>query len=275
MAFRSTGPTTLMLPAFNGATRKLVLAGIVLFLAEFALAYLASTPSAGFSLQLIPILALGRMPWQLVTYAFLAGGLLSTAFGLFALWTIGVSLEDARGSRWLLEYFFVSAIGGALIVSLLARAGVPSLWPAGHVLGLWPVSLALLLAYGRMNPEAEMRLYFVLKVKAKHLVAIFLLFYIASAVFSHDALSAATALANALCGFLYLRFGPRKGVQYAASEGWYGLRNAYYRGKRRRAAKKFTVYMKKQGKDVSIDSSGRYIDPNGTPRDPNDKRWMN
>jgi hypothetical protein len=146
------------------------------------------------------------------------------------------------------------------------------------VMGLWPVVLAFLLAYGRMNPEAELRLYFVLRVKAKFLVAIFLLFYLASALISHDRFSAVTALCVALCGFVYMRLAPRRGLQYAASEGWFGIRNSYYRAKRRRAAKKFTVYMRKQGKDVNIDSSGRYVDPDGNPREPknlNDKRWMN
>ena len=52
-------------------------------------------------------------------------------------------------------------------------------------------------------------------------------------------------------------------VEFAASESWFGLRNSYYRAKRRRAAKKFTVYMKKQGKDVNLDPSGRYVDPDG------------
>jgi len=33
--------------------------------------------------------------------------------------------------------------------------------------------------------------------------------------------------------------------------------------------------MRKQGKDVSLDDDGRYVDPDGKPRNPNDKRWMN
>jgi hypothetical protein len=53
----------------------------------------------------------------------------------------------------------------------------------------------------------------------------------------------------------------------------FGLRNRYYRAKRRRAAKKFQVYMRKQGKDVSIDSSGRYIGLDDD--DPDDRRRMN
>jgi hypothetical protein len=53
------------------------------------------------------------------------------------------------------------------------------------------------------------------------------------------------------------------------SEGWYGLRNRYYRWKRRRAARKFEVYMRSQGRTVKFDGQGRLID-----EDPDDKkRW--
>jgi hypothetical protein len=140
---------------------------------------------------------------------------------------------------------------------------------------LWPLALALTLAFARRNPEAEIRLYFVLRVKAKYLVAIFLGLYILSSMVSHDYFSTLVVLCVGLAGYVYLRLAPRRGLQYAASEGWFGMRNSYYRAKRRRAAKKFTVYMKKQGKDVNIDPSGRYVDPDGNPRDPNDRRWMN
>jgi hypothetical protein len=50
------------------------------------------------------------------------------------------------------------------------------------------------------------------------------------------------------------------------------LRNEYYRWKRRRAARKFQVYMRKQNRDVNFDENGKYIDPD---KDPNDRRWMN
>src|SRR2546423_421135 len=60
------------------------------------------------------------------------------------------------------------------------------------------------------------------------------------------------------------------------AEQYFGLRNAYYKAKRRRAAKKFEVYMGKQGRHVKFDDEGRYIEPDDPrKRDPNDKRWMN
>ena len=46
------------------------------------------------------------------------------------------------------------------------------------------------------------------------------------------------------------------------SEGYYGLRNAYYRWKRRRAGRKFEVYMRDRG---------RYFDQHGNYRDPEQK----
>ena len=61
---------------------------------------------------------------------------------------------------------------------------------------------------------------------------------------------------------------PRRGLYIVFSEQWYALRNSYYRWKRRRAARKFEVYMRSQGRTVHLDSHGKPID------DPNDKkRW--
>lgn len=267
----------LALPPFRGVTRQLILTAMAAFVVVTVSNLLFPNSLAGaMAFVLTPALALGRMPWQFVTYGLLAQGFLNTAFALLSVWFFASSLEEERGGRWLLEYVLVAAIGGGLLASLLSLVRFPGHVYAsyGAVFGLWPVALALLLAFARMNPDAEMRLYFVLKVKAKYLVAIFVGFYLVSALVSHDPFSAVTALCVALCGYLFLRFVPRRGFSYATSEGWFGVRNWYYRAKRRRAAKKFTVYMREQGKDVNIDPSGRYVDPD-RKTDPNDKRWMN
>ena len=63
-------------------------------------------------------------------------------------------------------------------------------------------------------------------------------------------------------------------VDRRLSEGLFNLRNNYYRWKRRRVARKFEVYMRKQNRDVRFDNEGRYIDPD-EKRDPNDRKWMN
>jgi membrane associated rhomboid family serine protease len=277
MALQSNGPIMLALPPFRGVTRKIILIAMTAFVVQIVVGMVSGKAAAALTvgLILVPQLAFHHMPWQFVTYGFLSDGLLNTAFALLAVWFFGADLEEERGGRWLTEYAAVSVIGGGLLAALLSYAHIPRIGPVDAAFGLWPLVLALTVAFARRNPEAEIRLYFVLRVKAKYLVAIFLGIYILSAAISHDYFGTLVVLCVGLAGYLYLRWAPRRGLRYAASEGWFGVRNSYYRAKRRRAAKKFTVYMKKQGKDVNIDPTGRYVDPDGNPRDPNDKRWMN
>jgi membrane associated rhomboid family serine protease len=277
---QSNGPITLSLPPFRGVTRQIVLIALIAFLVLAVLAAFLNPLEASIVdlIQLRPKLAAHGMIWLLLTYPFGPLGIISEAFALLSIWFFGSTLEDERGSRWLSEYFLVATIGGGVLASLLSYAAagrVPALDPSHATLGLWPMVLALLLAFARFHGDAELRIYFLIPVKAKILAAIYVLFYLATSLIGGDQFGAMTAVCVALCGYLYLVLAPNRGVRLAGSERWYSLRNAYYRAKRRHAAKKFTVYMKKQGKEVNIDADGRYVDPTGTPRDPNDKRWMN
>jgi hypothetical protein len=81
-------------------------------------------------------------------------------------------------------------------------------------------------------------------IKAKYLVAVYMLIALAM-LFSAQRAYAFSQLGGALAAWLYIKFAPRRGFATASSEGWFGLRNRYYRWKRRRAAKKFEVYMRK------------------------------
>jgi membrane associated rhomboid family serine protease len=277
---RSNGPITLSLPPFRGVTRRIVLIALISFFALAVIKLFLRPLEAVLTglIQLQPRLAAHGMIWQMLTYPFGPPGLISELFSLLSVWFFGSTLEDERGSRWLGEFFLVSTIGGGILASLLSYAvasRVPALDPSHATIGLWPFVLALLLAFARFHGDSELRVYFVIPIKAKFLAAIYVLFYLATSLIGGDQFGAMTAICVALSAYLYLTLAPNRGVRVAGSERWYSLRNAYYRAKRRRAAKKFTVYMKKQGKEVNIDADGRYVDPTGTPRDPNDKRWMN
>jgi membrane associated rhomboid family serine protease len=273
MAYRSNSPTPLMLPPFRGVTRRIILIGIACFFAILLLNLIAPRAPVLRYLVLFPAFAL-RHPWTLFTNAFVLVGIGSTFFGLLSIWFFASPLEDERGSRWLIEYLLIAVIGGSLLTSVIASTSVLGLSPLSGTAGPWPASFAVLLAFARFYPEQDI-LLLIIKVKAKYVVAIFLLVYLAQALVDGDRIGALNALCAALCGFVYLQFVPRRGFSFAVTENLYGLRNAFYRAKRKRAAKKFTVYMRKQGKDVNLDPSGRYVDPDANPRDPNDKRWMN
>jgi len=89
---------------------------------------------------------------------------------------------------------------------------------------------------------------------------------------SDNKFQALVALSGGLATYLYVRYAPRRGFGFSLSERYFALRNEFYRARRRQAAKKFEVYMRKQNRDVHFDKDGKYVDPD---RDPNDKRWMN
>jgi membrane associated rhomboid family serine protease len=275
MAFRSNGPITLSLPAFRGVTRRLILLALVSFFGLAVIGLISQSLELTLLglLALTPSLALGHQIWQLVTYPFVGGGLLGTAFALLSVWYFGSTLEDERGGRWLLEYFLTATVGGGVFACLLWYAGrdhVAGFAEAAGGATMWPTVLALLLAFARFHAEEQVRFNFIFQIKAKYLAAVYLLFYLGWALIGGNKFAAVLALANALAGYGYLRFAPRGGLRLAVSEGWFGVRNAWYRRKRRRAAKKFTVYMRKQGKEVSLDADGNYVEPK-----PTDRNWMN
>jgi membrane associated rhomboid family serine protease len=280
MAFRSNGPISMMFPPFRGATRRIILIALCAYLGLAVIGlfsnYLEGTLIYVFMLR--PEAALHPLIWQMVTYPFVGEGLLSVAFALLSIWFFGAALEDERGSRWMTEYFLVATIGGALVASLLSVAvgeHIPGLGLGAATAGLWPAVLAVLVAYARFHAEDQIQFNFLFTIKAKYIAAIYLLFYLGMALIGGDRFGALTALCNALVGYGFLLVAPRRGLRVGMSEKWFGLRNSYYRSKRKRAAKKFTIYMREQGKDVSLDEEGRYMDPEEKPRDPDDKRWMN
>ncbi len=273
---RSNGPTILALPAFRGMTRKLIILAIASFLFFFILSLVS--PRLGGSLLGLLILTPELAPkllWQFITWPFVGDGLLSLIFALLSLWYFGSALEDERGTRWFTELFFFTSIAGAIfatIVSLVFFRLLPVL-SVGASFGMWPVTLALLVVYGRLHANESMTFNFIIRARAKYIAAGFLLFYLVIDFFTGRHFDALNTICNCIVAWIFLQMARSHGLRDGVSEGWFGLRNRYYRAKRRRAAKKFQVYMRKQGKDVNIDASGRYIGLDDD--DPNDRHRMN
>jgi hypothetical protein len=65
---------------------------------------------------------------------------------------------------------------------------------------------------------------------------------------------------------------------FAGSEKYFSFRNSYYRWKRRRAARKFEVYMRDHNQTVQFDEHGNYIPPDESGKKPNGgskSGWVN
>ncbi len=233
-------------PDFRGFTRSLVLWNLGAFFALLILGVAAK----GFAGQLIVIFALDPNQvlhagwiWQLLTYCFIHTGILGTAFELLSLWFLGSFLESNHGARWLAEIFFVSVLGAGLaaVALSLAMSGSGAL-----LYGCYGGIFGLLIAFGVLYADMPFMMFpLPISIKAKYLVAVYMLIALAM-LFSSQKVFAFSQLGGALFGYLYIKFSPRRGFANAGSETVYGLRNRYYRWKRRRAAKKFEVYMRKR-----------------------------
>ena len=98
----------------------------------------------------------GFAPWQLVTYAFLHGGLMHLAFNMFALWMFGGMVERVFGTRRYLMYYFACVVSAALTqlaFSVFSGGIYPTVGASGGVFGL-------LLAYARYFPDNRVMLLF-------------------------------------------------------------------------------------------------------------------
>ena len=120
--YTRSGFSGLSFPSFGGVTSRLVLANVVVFFVLLLLEFAA--PRAAFLFlgyfSLTPSLLLHGWLWQLVTYSFLNAGVMHVAFNMLTLWFIGSFLETSKGSRWLAEIYFLSAVGGGVVGSLLS-----------------------------------------------------------------------------------------------------------------------------------------------------------
>lgn len=277
---------TLNLPSFSGATRRLVLLNVVVF---FVLAILDwAAPAVGLfltsALQLQPSAVLHGLVWQPLTYSFLPTGVLGTLFALLSLWYTGTYLEDLFGSRWLYEFYLGNAVLGGLLAAVLSYTHLFDLSPHMVTVGAWAPVVALLIAFSVLAGDQVIRFNFILNMKAKYLAVLYVVFFLALLVRGADRFGSLTVLCTALSAWLYLRLAPRRGLAFGITERVYAARNDFYRWKRRRAARKFEVYMRKQNREVHFDREGRYIDPDTGKQSPshrdqhradNDKRWMN
>jgi membrane associated rhomboid family serine protease len=96
--------------------------------------------------------------WQIVTSAFLHGGVTHILFNMIALYMFGGAIERTLGARNFTIYYFVCAI----VASLLQLAALWFFPPGeyGPTLGASGAIFGLLLAFGMMYPHEKVMLMF-------------------------------------------------------------------------------------------------------------------
>ncbi len=270
---RRIGGSSLVFPEFRGATRRLVLVNLAAFFAVL----LVSLAGGGALKTLLdyatfqPYSFLHGWLWQPLTYSFIHSGILGTLFELLSLWFLCGFLESYHGDGWVMGLYGSSVLGTAAaalaMYAGLALLRVPVL--AMPLYGCFGGIFGMLIAIGLLYGDLEFMMFpLPISIKARYLAVIYGLVALAF-LFTDERMYAFAQLGGAAGGWLYLRWMPRRGVSFVLSERWYALRNRYYRWKRRRAARKFEVYMKSQGRTVRFDGQGRQIDDEHNDR----SRW--
>jgi membrane associated rhomboid family serine protease len=266
------GASPFSFPDFHGATRLLVLANLGAFfgllVVEMAFPQIATGLVRFLSFQ--PDLFFHGALWQPFTYSLIHLSLVGTLFELLSLWFLAGFLENLHTSSWITGLYAASVLGTAVaavaIYAVSSTLGLSLL--EIPLFGCFGGIFGLLVAIGTLYGNMEFLLFFTIGIKARYLAVLYGLISIAM-LFGQQRMYAFAQLGGALAGLLFIRFAPRRGVSFTFSEQWYGMRNRYYRWKRRRAARKFEVYMRSQGRTVRFDGQGRQID-----EDPDDKkRW--
>jgi membrane associated rhomboid family serine protease len=231
---------------------------------------------------LTPYAAVRGLIWQLVSYSFLHQGILHLLFNMLGLWMFGSQFEQDWGTKRFLEFYFFCVIGAALSTIAVSYTGIGGVSPHTPTIGASGGVFGILMAFGMIYGEREVMLFPIpFSIKAKYFVAGIAFITLIEAISASSGRGSAVAysahLGGLLFGFLYVKFVPKRGLALDASERYFGMRNSYYRWKRRRTARKFEVYMRKHNRTVTFDEHGNYI-----PEDDPDKKnggtksgWIN
>jgi len=258
---------TLSLPPFTRAVTWLIGINTAIFLL-MELFELARLPIGGYvglycMLRPFDVVQHGWI-WQILTYSFLHANFSHWLFNMIALWMFGAAVENAWGTRRFLELYFIAVIGAAVTTIGFSYAHILGN-PLTRTLGASGGIFAVLIAFGILFAENEIMMFpFPFLIKAKYFIGILVVVTLALAMGSGGGVAYVAHMGGLFFGWLYVRRGPKSAlVNVGLSERYYGLRNSYYRWKRRRAAKKFEVYMRKHDRDVHFDEHGNYIPPEG------------
>jgi membrane associated rhomboid family serine protease len=273
---------TLSLPPFSKAVLWLIGINTAVYLLHLAL-NLTGLPVDFYALRYFALTPLDVVYhgwlWQVFTYGFLHLEFWHWFGNMLGLWMFGAQIEMSWGTRRFVELFSIGVIGAALTTIAFGFAHVLST-PLTTTLGASGGVFAVLIAFGILFGDNEiMMIPFPFMIKAKYFVGILIVITLAFALTGGGNVAYIAHLGGLFFGWLYVRRGMKPPlVNVGVAERYYGMRNSYYRWRRRRAAKKFEVYMRQHDRDVHFDEHGNYVPPEDDSRKGNGggkSGWVN
>ncbi len=180
--------------------------GLLLFLGLFTI---DGFPLSQFVGEVIPLYPIGGgfQVWQLVTYMFMHGSFMHLLFNMFALWMFGLELENEWGSKKFLTYYTICGLGGGLANLFIA----PLFAPAAATVGASGAIYGVLLAFGMMYPDRPIFVYFLLPIRARYFVMMYMVLEVYAGVSStSDGVAHFAHLGGAAVGFVYILWDQKR-----------------------------------------------------------------
>ena len=248
-------------PPFRGAVRQIILASVAIYVVILLL--LSFAPGSGQALLALGILDPGHLRqgalWQLVTYAFMYVDPLQFVLSLLGIYFLGGAVEDRIGSGRFYGLFFGSVILSAIAGFVLSLSGLVA---QGVAMGSGAAANAILMVFYLFNRGAPIMLFPIpIQIPVKWIVLFTAAIEVAYLLLSHFALFYFILLLGLGAGYVWYALFLTRRPTIGIFEKYFSFRNSYYRWKRRRAARKFEVYMRDHDRTVTFDEHGNYIPP--------------
>ena len=265
-------------PPFRGAVRQIILASVAIYVVILLL--VAFAPAAGQAVLNLGVLDPAHIRqgwfWQFVTYAFIYVDPLQFALSLLGVYFLGGAVENSIGSGRFYGLFFgsiiLSGLGG-FVLSLLPGGVIGR----GEAMGSGAAANAILMVFYLFNRGAPIMLFPIpIQIPVKWIVLFTAAIEVAYVLLSHFALFCCVLLLGLGAGYIWYSLFLTRRSKLQISERYFALRNSYYRWKRRRAARKFEVYMRDHNRTVTFDEHGNYIPPEEDKKNGGSKSgWVN
>jgi membrane associated rhomboid family serine protease len=249
------------LPPFRGAVRQIIIFSAVIYVVILLL--MAFAQGIGQAVLALGILDPAHIRegwlWQFVTYAFMYVDPLNFVMSLVGIYFLGWAVEERIGPARFYGVFFGSIILSGLAGFALSLSGVVA---QGSALGSGAATNAILMVFYLFNRGAPIMLFPIpIQIPVKWIVLFTAAIEAAYLLLSHFALQYFVLMLGLAAGYIWYVIFLRRRTSIGAKPSSDGIRNAYYRWKRRRAARKFEVYMRKHDRKVTFDEHGNYIPP--------------
>jgi membrane associated rhomboid family serine protease len=154
-----------------------------------------------------PLASGAFLPWQLLTYAFLHGGMFHLFFNMLGLWMFGSELERLWGQKRYIQFLIAGVLAAAaaqLAVTYITGSFAPTVGASG---GLF----ALLLAFGMLFPDRIiMPLFPPIPMKARTFVVVFGVLELVLGAADRSGVAHFAHLGGMVGGYLMIRYWRRQ-----------------------------------------------------------------